>query len=261
MIRYAIEIEYDGAGFVGWQFQASGMSIQQVLEQAASRLGRAATQAAGRTDAGVHAEAQVVGLDLDRAIEPERLAAALNFHLRPNRVAVRRAAVAPEGWNARLSAIGREYRYLILNRRAPPALLVGRAWHVERPLDHEAMHRAAQTLLGKHDFTSFRAAACQARSPLRTLDRLDVRRDGELIVIETAARSFLHHQVRNMVGSLAQVGQRRWPESRVATVLAARDRREAGPTAPPEGLTLVAVRYHTDPFCAAPGIRCNERGL
>jgi tRNA pseudouridine38-40 synthase len=248
VIRYALEIEYDGAGFVGWQFQTSGVSIQQVLEEAASRLGPAATQAAGRTDAGVHAEAQVVGLDLDRAIDPERLMAALNFHLRPNRVAVRRAAVAPAGWNARLSAIGREYRYLILNRRAPAALLAGRVWHVERRLDEAAMHRAAQALLGRHDFTSFRAAACQAKSPLRTLDRLDIRREGELIVIQTAARSFLHHQVRNMVGSLAQVGQGRWPESRISDILAARDRREAGPTAPPDGLTLVAVRYALDPF-------------
>ena len=251
MIRYALEIEYDGAGFVGWQFQTSGISIQQVLEEAASRLGPAATQAAGRTDAGVHAEAQVVGLDLDRAIDPERLMAALNFHLRPNRIAVRRAALAPDGWNARLSAIGREYRYLILNRRAPAALLAGRVWHVERPLDEAAMHRAAQTLLGRHDFTSFRASACQAKSPLRTLDRLDIRRDGELIVIEVAARSFLHHQVRNMVGSLALVGQGRWPEARIAEVLAARDRREAGPTAPPDGLTLVAVRYALDPFVSA----------
>ncbi len=248
MTRYALEIEYDGAGFVGWQFQTSGVSVQQVLEAAASRLASAITHAAGRTDAGVHAEAQVVGLDLDRDIAPERLLAALNFHLRPHRVAVRRAALAPAGWNARLAATGRAYRYLILNRRAPPALLAGRVWHVERPLDHDAMHRAAQSLLGRHDFTSFRAAACQAASPLRTLDRLDVRRDGELVVIEAAARSFLHHQVRNLVGTLVQVGQGRWAPTRPAAILAARDRREAGPTAPPEGLTLVGVRYATDPF-------------
>ncbi len=250
MTRYALEIEYDGAGFVGWQFQTSGLSIQQVLEEAANRLGPATTQAAGRTDAGVHARAQVVGLDLERDIAPERLLAALNFHLRPNRVAVTRAAIAPPGWNARLSAIGREYRYVILNRRAPPALLAGRAWHVERPLDAAAMHRAAQSLLGKHDFTSFRAASCQAKSPLRTLDRLDVARDGERIVVAVAARSFLHHQVRNMVGTLALVGQGRWPESRIADILAARDRKQAGPTAPPEGLTLMAVRYPTDPFAS-----------
>lgn len=256
MTSYALEIEYDGSGFVGWQFQTTGISVQQVLEEAASRLASATaparTQAAGRTDAGVHAAGQVVGLDLDRAIAPERLMAALNFHLRPNRVAVIRAALAPAGWNARLSAIGRAYRYEILNRAAPPALLAGRVWHVDRPLDHAAMHRAAQSLLGRHDFTSFRAAACQARSPLRTLDRLDVTRDGERVVIDVAARSFLHHQVRNMVGSLALVGQGRWAESRVAEVLAARDRRAAGPTAPPHGLTLLAVRYATDPF-APPG--------
>jgi tRNA pseudouridine38-40 synthase len=232
------------------------VAVQQVLEAAANRLAPATTHAAGRTDAGVHAEAQVVGLDLDRDIAPERLQAALNFHLRPHRVAVRRAAVAPAGWNARLSAIGRAYRYVILNRRAPPALLAGRVWHVERRLDHEAMHRAAQALLGRHDFTSFRAAACQAKSPLRTLDRLDVRREGELIVVATAARSFLHHQVRNMVGTLAQVGQGRWPESCIAEILAARDRSAAGPTAPPEGLTLVGVRYESDPFAgpSAPGL-------
>ncbi len=251
MIRYALEVEYDGTGFVGWQFQTTGISIQQVLETAAKRLGPAVSHAAGRTDAGVHARAQVVGLDLDRTIEPARLLAALNFHLRPHRIAVTRAAVAPAGWNARLSAIGREYRYVILNRAAPPALLAGQVWHVDHQLDHAAMHRAAQSLLGRHDFTSFRAAACQAKSPLRTLDRLDVTREGACIVIAVAARSFLHHQVRNMVGTLALVGQGRWPESRVAEVLAARDRRQAGPTAPPGGLTLIAVRYEADPFAVS----------
>ena len=248
MTRYALEVEYDGTGFVGWQFQSGGVSVQQVLEEAARRLGPASSQAAGRTDAGVHAAAQVVGLDLERAIAPERLMAALNFHLRPHRVAIRRAALAPPGWHARLSAIGRAYRYTILNRPAPPALLAGRVWHVERPLDVPAMHRAAQYLVGRHDFTSFRAAACQARSPLRTLDRLDVAREGETVVVAAAARSFLHHQVRNMVGTLALVGQGRWPETRVAEALAARDRAQAGPTAPPEGLVLMAVRYETDPF-------------
>ena len=209
MIRYALEVEYDGSGFVGWQFQTTGLSVQQVLDDAASRLGAATTQAAGRTDAGVHAAAQVVALDLDRAIAPERLLAALNFHLRPHRIAITRAALAPAGWDARHAAIGRAYRYLILNRRAPPALAAGRVWHVERPLDAAAMHRAAQTLLGRHDFTSFRATACQARSPLRTLDRLDVTREGEHLRIDAAARSFLHHQVRNLVGSLVPIGQGR----------------------------------------------------
>jgi tRNA pseudouridine38-40 synthase len=252
VIRYALELEYDGTGFVGWQFQTTGKSIQQVLEEAANRLGPVVSHAAGRTDAGVHARAQVVGLDLDRTMEPARLLAALNFHLRPNRIAVTRAAVAPEGWNARLSAIGREYRYVILNRAAPPALLAGQVWHLDRPLDHAAMHRAAQSLLGRHDFTSFRAAACQAKSPLRTLDRLDVTRAGDTVAFAVAARSFLHHQVRNIVGTLALVGQGRWPESRVADVLAARDRRQAGPTAPPDGLTLMKVRYAIDPFAISP---------
>lgn len=248
MIRYALELEYDGTGFVGWQRQENGPSIQAALEGAASRLGENTTHAAGRTDAGVHAAAQVVGLDLARDIEPARLAAALNVHLRPNPIVVRRAALAPPGWNARLSAIGRSYRYTILNRRAPPALEAGRVWHVERPLDAAAMHRAAQSLLGRHDFTSFRAAACQARSPLKTLDLLEVTRAGEHVVIAAAARSFLHHQVRNLVGSLVPVGQGRWPEARLAEILAAHDRRAAGPTAPPSGLVLTGVRYDPDPF-------------
>lgn len=251
MIRYALELEYDGTGFVGWQRQQNGPSIQAALEEAASRLGSSTTHAAGRTDAGVHAAAQVVGLDLARDIAPERLVAALNVHLRPNPITVLRAAVAPPGWNARLSATGRFYRYTILNRKSPPALEAGRVWHVERPLDAAAMYRAAQSLLGKHDFSSFRAAACQAKSPLKTLDRLDVAREGDHVVITAAARSFLHHQVRNMVGSLVPIGQGRWPEARLAEILAAGDRRAAGPTAPPQGLVLTGVRYDPDPFLNA----------
>ena len=251
MIRYALELEYDGTGFVGWQRQQNGPSIQAALEEAASRLGSSATHAAGRTDAGVHAAAQVVGLDLARDIAPERLVAALNVHLRPNPITGLRAAVAPPGWNARLSATGRFYRYTILNRKSPPALEAGRVWHVERPLDAAAMHRAAQSLLGKHDFSSFRAAACQAKSPLKTLDRLDVAREGDHVVIAAAARSFLHHQVRNMVGSLVPIGQGRWPEVRLAEILAAGNRRAAGPTAPPQGLVLTGVRYDPDPFLNA----------
>jgi tRNA pseudouridine38-40 synthase len=161
---------------------------------------------------------------------------------------VLRAAVAPEGWHARFSAIGRVYCYRILNRRPRPALLAGRVWHVEHPLDEAAMAAAAASLLGRHDFTSFRAAACQAKSPLRTLDRLDVARHGDLVEIVAEARSFLHHQVRNMVGTLKLVGEGRWPVERVAAALAARDRAAAGPTAPAEGLTLSAVRYANDPF-------------
>jgi tRNA pseudouridine38-40 synthase len=253
MPRYALLLEYDGTGFVGWQRQAAGLSIQMVLEGAAVRLAGGApveSIVAGRTDAGVHAEGQVASLDLPRDIAPDKLADALNFHMKPHAVVVLRAALAAPGWNPRFSATGRAYRYVILDRRARPALAAGQVWHVPRRLDATAMHAAAQTLLGRHDFTSFRAAACQARSPLRTLDRLDVAREGDRIVIHAAARSFLHHQVRNMVGTLKLVGDGTWPHTRVAEALAARNRAAAGPTAPPDGLTLVAVRYPDDPFAA-----------
>ena len=250
MPLWALLIEYDGSPFVGWQRQAQGVSVQEVLENAAAKLNhgeRVAASVAGRTDAGVHAEAQVAQLALD-GFTPEKLRDALNYHMKPWPVAVLRAAPAPDGWNARFSAIRRCYRYRILNRRARPALAAGRVWHVPAALDAEAMHAAAQTLLGRHDFSSFRAAACQAKSPLRTLDRLDVRRDGELIEVVCEARSFLHHQVRNMVGTLKLVGDGSWPVERVAAALAARDRAAAGPTAPAEGLCLTGVRYATDPF-------------
>jgi tRNA pseudouridine38-40 synthase len=251
MTLWALLIEYDGASFVGWQRQAAGLSVQEVLETAASRLvrgERVASIAAGRTDAGVHAEGQVAQLDLPDTLSPQKVRDALNFHMKPHPVVVLQAAAAPDGWNARFSAIGRSYRYRILNRLVRPALLVGRVWHVAGELDVAAMHVAAQSLLGRHDFTSFRAAACQAKSPLRTLDRLDVRRDGALIEIVADARSFLHHQVRNMVGTLKLVGEGRWPVERVAAALAARDRSAAGPTAPAEGLCLTGVRYPEDPF-------------
>ncbi len=256
---FALLIEYDGTGLVGWQRQAAGLSVQQVLEDAAARLangGTVATIVAGRTDAGVHAAGQVASLTLpDEAppIAPDRLRDALNFHMKPHRIVVLRAAAAPDGWNARFSAVGRAYRYVILDRRARPALLAGRVWHVPHRLDAELMAEGAAHLLGRHDFTSFRAAACQADSPLRTLDRLDVRREGDCVVIEAAARSFLHHQVRNMVGTLKLVGDHRWPPEAVAASLAARDRAAAGPTAPPEGLTLESVLYPDDPFTDAAG--------
>jgi tRNA pseudouridine38-40 synthase len=251
VIRWALQLEYDGAPFVGWQRQATGLSIQQVLETAAAKLNHGApvaTVVAGRTDTGVHAEAQVAQLDLASALSGPKIRDALNFHMKPQPVVVLRAAQAPDDWSARFSAVGRTYRYRILNRRARPALLAGRVWHVSVPLDAATMHEAAQSLLGRHDFTSFRAAACQANSPLRTLDRLDVRRDGDMIEIIAEARSFLHHQVRNMVGTLKLVGEGSWPIERVATALAARDRSSAGPTAPPDGLCLTGVRYPTDPF-------------
>lgn len=251
MTLWALLLEYDGAPFVGWQRQAAGLSVQDVLEAAAAKLNHGApapTIVAGRTDAGVHAEAQVAQLTLDTSFDAIRLREALNFHMKPHPVVVLRATLAPEGWNARFSAIRRRYRYRILNRRARPALLAGRVWHVPQSLDADAMHRAAQLLLGRHDFTSFRAAACQAKSPLRTLDRLDVTRDADLIEITVEARSFLHHQVRNFAGTLKLVGEGTWPEQRVADALAARNRAAAGPTAPAGGLTLIGVDYRIDPF-------------
>ncbi len=253
MPGFALRLEYDGAPFVGWQRQEVGLSVQEVLEEAAARLNHGApvaSTAAGRTDAGVHAAGQVVGIALAAEFAPERLQAALNHHLKPHPVAVLAAAPAPPGWSARFSAIGRAYRYTILNRAARPALAAGRVWHVPHRLDAAAMHAAAQTLLGRHDFTSFRASACQAKTPLRTLDRLDVTREGEEITIIAEARSFLHHQVRNMVGSLKWVGEGRWDIAAIARALAARNRAHAGPTAPAAGLCLTAVRYPDglDPF-------------
>jgi tRNA pseudouridine38-40 synthase len=250
-MRWALLLEYDGAPFVGWQRQANGLSVQQVLEEAADRLNGVAPVAsivAGRTDAGVHAAAQVAQIELPDRFSPAKLRDALNYHMKPHPVVVLRAAPAPEGWNARFSAIRRCYRYRILNRRARPALLLGRVWHVAAPLDADAMRLAAQSLLGRHDFTSFRATSCQANSPLRTLDRLEVTRKGDVISIIAEARSFLHHQVRNMAGTLRLVGGGSWPVERMAAALAARDRSAAGPTAPPDGLCLMEVRYGQDLF-------------
>ncbi len=249
--KWALLVEYDGAPFVGWQHQANGLSIQQVFEQAAARLSRGSpvsTVAAGRTDAGVHAAGQVVELRLDRPISPGQLREALNYHLKSHPIAVLQAAPVPANWSARFSAIHRTYRYRILNRRARPALLAGRVWHVASPLDASQMHAAAQILLGRHDFTSFRAASCQASGPVRTLDRLDVTRDGDMIEILAEARSFLHHQVRNLTGTLRLIGNGTWPVDRMRDVLAARNRAAAGPTAPPQGLCLVAVDYPELPF-------------
>ena len=252
-INWALLLEYDGGPFVGWQRQDTGLSVQQVVESAAARLNKDApvtATAAGRTDSGVHAAGQVVALRLRRGFKPRQVRDALNFHMKPHPVVVVRASPAPVDWNPRFSAVGRSYRYQIINRHARPALLLGRAWHVVAPLNAEAMHAAARTLLGRHDFTSFRAAACQAKSPIRTIDRLDVSRDGDLITIGVEARSFLHHQVRYLAGTLRFVGEGRWPIERVAAVLAARDRSAAGPTAPAEGLCLMEVRYPVDPFDA-----------
>jgi len=255
MIRWALLIEYDGTGFVGWQWQNNGLSVQQLLEDAAARIAGTPVSSicAGRIDVGVHAGGQVAHIDLARDIGADGLAAALNYHLKPHAVVVRQAVIVPTQFSARFSALGRAYRYRILNRRARPALALNRVWHVPAPLDAEAMAEAAAHLLGRHDFSSFRASSCQAKSPLRTLDRLQVIRNGETIDIIAEARSFLHHQVRNMVGTLRLVGEGKWPPSRLVETLAACDRRQAGPTAPPEGLTLTGVRYLPDPFGGASG--------
>jgi tRNA pseudouridine38-40 synthase len=251
MTRWALLLEYDGTPFVGWQRQINGLSIQAVLEQAASHLSAGepvASIVAGRTDAGVHAEGQVAHIDLPGRHGPKAIRDALNFHMKPHPVAVLNAVAVPDDWNARFSANYRTYRFRILNRRSRPALMANRVWHIAAPLDATAMHAAARHLLGRHDFTSFRASSCQAKSPIRTLDRLDVTRHDDIIEIVTEARSFLHHQVRNFVGTLKLVGEGRWPIERVTAALKARTRTAAGPTAPPEGLTLVRVGYPIDPF-------------
>ncbi|MHA1152370.1 MAG: tRNA pseudouridine(38-40) synthase TruA [Alphaproteobacteria bacterium] len=245
MTRYKLTIEYDGAGFVGWQRQDNGPSVQAALEAAVLGFcGEAVTaQGAGRTDAGVHALGQVAHIDLAKPTDADTLRDALNAHLKPAVVAVLAAEVVDDDFHARFSAVERTYRYCIVNRRARLALDRGRAWFVPQPLDAAAMRAAASTLIGKHDFTSFRASQCQAKSPLKTLDVLDVSRDGQELRIEARARSFLHHQVRNMVGTLKLVGEGKWDRAEVKHALEARDRAAAGPTAPAEGLYLVAVGY------------------
>jgi tRNA pseudouridine38-40 synthase len=243
--RYKLTLEYDGTPFVGWQRQSEGDSIQLLLEEAVFKFcgERATVYGAGRTDAGVHALAQVAHLDLAKPADPFRLAEAVNFHLKPHPIAVLDCTAAPADFHARFSAIERRYRYRIANRRAPLTLDRNRAWRVGLPLDAGAMHEAAQVLVGRHDFTSFRATDCQADSPVKTLDALDVVRFGEEIEVTARARSFLHHQVRNMVGTLRLAGEGKWSARDVAKALAARDRAAAGPTAPAEGLYLVAVKY------------------
>lgn len=245
MPRYRLTVEYDGSPFVGWQRQDNGPSVQAAVEEAIARFcgERVAIVAAGRTDAGVHALGQVVHVDLSRAVATATLRDAVNFHLRPAPVAVVDAAAVTDDFHARFSATERFYRYRILNRPAPPVLQRGRAWWVRPPLDAAAMAEAAASLVGHHDFTTFRSTLCQAMSPVKTLDHLSVDRIGDEVVIEARARSFLHNQVRILAGTLRLVGDRRWPVERVAEALAARDRRAGGPTAPAEGLCLVRVDY------------------
>lgn len=245
MTRHRLLVEYDGGPFRGWQRQDNGPSVQAALEAALLALtGEAATvTGAGRTDAGVHAWGQVAHVDLARGWRPDTLRDGLNAHLRPHPVSVLAADAAADGFHARFSARARHYVYRIVNRRAPLALDRGRAWQVMRPLDAAAMHRAAQALTGAHDFTTFRSSACQAASAVKTLDRLDVIRNGETIEVHASARSFLHNQVRSMVGSLKLVGEGRWDENDLIAALAACDRTACGPVAPPDGLYLARVDY------------------
>ena len=245
MPRYKLTIEYDGAPYSGWQRQENGPSIQQSLEQAISRLDPSAPRVAGagRTDAGVHARAQVAHVDFTREWLGWRLREAINAHLVAERISVVEAAPVADDFDARRSAICRHYRYLVVNRRAPLVFERGRAWLVKKLLDVPAMGQAALALIGRHDFSTFRDAQCQANSPLRTLDYLEIARHGEEIRFDVGARSFLHRQVRSMVGSLVEVGYGKWTPADLRTALEAADRRRCGPVAPPDGLYLERVDY------------------
>jgi tRNA pseudouridine38-40 synthase len=245
MPRYKLTIEYDGRRFVGWQKQKNGPSVQEAIETAfAAFCSHPVTiRGAGRTDSGVHAFGQVAHADLDRAWEPFELSEALNAHLRPKPIAILNVTPVADTFDARFSAIRRHYLYRIINRRAPLTFEDGRAWLVKRRLDAGAMHAAAQILIGQHDFSTFRAAECQAPSPIRTLETLDIAKNGETIEIRTSARAFLHHQVRSMVGSLELVGAGKWQAADLRAALDARDRARCGMVAPPDGLYFVAVDY------------------
>jgi tRNA pseudouridine38-40 synthase len=245
MPRYRLTLEYDGGPFAGWQRQDNGPSVQSAVEDAIFKLSAEAVTVtgAGRTDAGVHAFAQVAHFDLVKEFSPEKVRDALNHYLRPAPVAVIEAVIAVPEFHARFSAVARHYFYRILCRRSPPALERGHVWHVMRGLDAEAMQAGARALIGQHDFTTFRSSECQAKSPIKTLDRLEVRRAGDEIHIEAQARSFLHNQVRSMVGSLKLVGEGKWRPRDMAHALEAKDRSACGPVAPPEGLYLVRVDY------------------
>ena len=245
MPRYKLTIEYDGTGFLGWQSQANSTTVQGVLEAALTHIhaGPIAVHGAGRTDTGVHALGQVAHVDLTRAWDPFVLCNAINANVRPHLVSVLDAEEVNEEFHARFSATKRRYLFRILNRRAPPSIDKNKVWHVPMPLDAEAMHAGAQHLLGSHDFTTFRAADCQAKSPFKTLDRLDVSRFDDVIEIQAEARSFLHHQVRSMVGSLKHVGEGKWQPINMRRALQARDRSACGVVSPPQGLYLIQVLY------------------
>jgi tRNA pseudouridine38-40 synthase len=243
--RFRLTIEYDGRPFMGWQRQAHGPSVQQAIEEAIQAITheQVTLHAAGRTDAGVHALAMTAHVDIDKPITPHRLADGTNAKLRPMPVAILSASEAEPDFHARFSCIGRRYLYRIANRRAPLALDAGRAWRVPVVLHADAMNRAAQVLVGRHDFTTFRSVHCQSASPVKTLDRLTVRRLGEIIEIEAAARSFLHHQVRSMIGGLELVGRGKWTKADLKAALQAKDRAALGFNAPPDGLYFVEAVY------------------
>lgn len=245
MPRYRLTIEYDGGPYRGFQAQADLPSVQGAVEAAVLAFTGETVRihAAGRTDTGVHATGQVIHVDLTRDWKPEVVMNALNAHLVPQPVAVLDAQVVADDWHARFSAKARRYQYRILNRPAPPALDRGKVWHVKKPLDAEAMHDAAQALIGHHDFTTFRDMQCQAKSPLKTLDTATVRREGEMVLLEFASRSFLHRQVRSMAGSIVEVGVGRWTATDLAAALEAKDRRACGPVAPADGLYFTGVSY------------------
>ncbi len=247
MPRFRLDIEYDGSPYAGWQRQADRPTVQEAIERAIEKFcgDRATLHGAGRTDAGVHATAQAAHVDLAKAWPQDTVRDAVNAHLQQagERVAILKASLVGDDFEARFSALGRHYLYRIANRRAPPALARGQVWWVPKRLDAETMHEAARALLGRHDFTTFRSAQCQANSPLRTLDRLDVARVGDAIEIRASARSFLHNQVRSMVGSLKRVGEGAWTAADLKAALEAKDRSACGQVAPPDGLFLVGVDY------------------
>jgi tRNA pseudouridine38-40 synthase len=245
MTRFHLIVEYDGTHYMGWQRQPNGPTIQSAIEDAAFSITseKNVVHAAGRTDSGVHAKAMSAHIEIARTITPFRLMEALNARLRPQPISILNCSIVPDDWHARFSCTGRRYLYRIINRRQPLALEVGRAWRVPHHLDVDAMNQAAQILVGLHDFTTFRSAHCQSASPIKTLDRLNITRDGDEIRVEAAARSFLHHQVRSMVGCIAMVGEGKWSEDDLRAALEAKDRHALGYNAPPDGLYFVGASY------------------
>jgi len=245
MTRFRLTVEYDGRPFMGWQRQGHGPSVQQAIEEAILAITQeeAVVHAAGRTDAGVHAEAMAAHVDIARPFDAFRLMEAINAKLRPQPIAILDCTIVPDDWHARFSCIGRRYVYRLINRRAPLALDQGRAWRVVQPLDAAAMHDAGQILVGTHDFTTFRSVHCQSASPVKSIDKMSVDRFGDEIEVNVAARSFLHHQVRSMVGCLVLVGQGKWTKADLKAALDAKDRAALGFNAPPDGLYFVDARY------------------